>query len=636
MRFERQVARYLHQHGLISRELLERCSPVELSALSMSPLSVTQSQGSAADLIDLVPFEELDELIDDSLDDSLSADVDFKLEAKEKSPSQGLVTLKSPKEVILKSREVTPTQWLEGCAAVLGVRFMSEIDLDRVNLDYSQSLRVVYAKEFKILPLWREEGRLLVGIGDPSTQDALSAFYRLFSEPIEPVVIPEQPLIDAINKVFDRRAAASQVIDEIDEEQVVDVDAGLNDIDIDIIDTDDEAPIIRLVNAILSDAIKDRASDIHIEPFEREISIRFRVDGVLKDAFATPPPKRFHAPVASRIKVMAGLDIAEKRIPQDGRIKLKVAGKEIDIRLSTLPTAHGERLVMRILDKTSVLRDLSDIGMGDQVLVNINELITRSYGIILVTGPTGSGKTTSLYASLSKINSPTRNIITVEDPVEYQIGGISQTQVNSKVGLTFAAGLRSILRQDPDVVMIGEIRDRETAEIAIQASLTGHLVFSTLHTNDSAGAVTRLVDMGVEPFLISSSVIGMMAQRLVRTLCSACKEPVVPTDLELSQLGYTRERFLAESSGVVYQGRGCPECRGDGYRGRTGIYELLVVDDEIRGLIMGNVDSNTIKKRAIKKGMLTLRDDGTRKVFAGETSIAEVLRVTQDDLLSFD
>ena len=630
MRFERQVAQQLHRQGQISEELFQKACPDHSALLGLS--SFTISSKSAHSTID-----ELDESIEMIALDDL-ADLSDVNEVQE--PSLDEVPQKpsfvSPKEIILKAREIGENEWLEAAAQVIGLRFLPEIDLDRVNLDYSQSFRVVYAKEHKILPLWQEDGRLLVGIADPLTQNALSAFYRLFSEPIEPVLIPEQPLIDTINKVFDRRAAASQVIDEIDAEQVVDVDAGLNDIDIDIIDTDDEAPIIRLVNAILSDAIKDRASDIHIEPFEREISIRFRVDGVLKDAFSTPPPKRFHAPVASRIKVMAGLDIAEKRIPQDGRIKLKVAGKEIDIRLSTLPTAHGERLVMRILDKTSVLRDLSDIGMGTQVLTNINELITRSYGIILVTGPTGSGKTTSLYASLSKINSPTRNIITVEDPVEYQIGGISQTQVNSKVGLTFAAGLRSILRQDPDVVMIGEIRDRETAEIAIQASLTGHLVFSTLHTNDSAGAVTRLVDMGVEPFLISSSVIGMMAQRLVRTLCSSCKEPVVPTDVELSQLGYTRERFLQESSGVVYQGRGCPECRGAGYRGRTGIYELLVVDDEIRALIMANVDSNTIKKRAITKGMLTLRDDGTRKVFSGETSISEVLRVTQDDLLSFD
>ena len=537
-------------------------------------------------------------------------------------------------EELVSAKLLDENIMLSATAAVLGLRWSEEIDIDRIDFSLTQSLKVAYARESGSLPLWSEGGKVWVAIADPFNLDALDTLRLLYDKPLEPVLTRPQHLVDTINKVFDRRAAAAQVIDEIDEEQVVNAEAGIDDIDIDIIDADDEAPIIRLVNAILSQAIKERASDIHIEPFERHISVRFRVDGVLYEIIQ--PPKRFHASVSSRVKVMAGLDIAEKRIPQDGRIKLKVAGREIDIRLSTLPTAHGERIVMRILDKTSVLKDLADIGMGSQVLVNVNELITRSYGILLVTGPTGSGKTTSLYACLAKINSPVRNIITVEDPVEYQIGGISQTQVNDKVGLTFAAGLRSILRQDPDVVMIGEIRDHETAEIAIQASLTGHFVFSTLHTNDAAGAVTRLVDMGVEPFLIASSVVGMMAQRLVRTLCRHCRTTVVPTDTELQQLGYTRERLDAETGGQVYAPNGCEECLHTGYQGRTGIYELLVVDDEIRNLIMQNVDSNSIKKRAIKKGMMTLRDDGTRKVISGETSIAEILRVTQDDLLALD
>ena len=582
MRFERQVASRLYAKGVISKEVANEL------------ISPPPADGPALD-----------------------------------EAPQGSV-----RERLARQRLVSDAQWVEAVAETVGLKVFSHLALDKIQIEYTKALKVSYAKENRILPLWEEGGRLLVGVSDPLNMGPMSAFARLFSLPLEPVYVPEQVLIDVVNKVFDRRAAAAQVIDEIDQDQVVSADAGINDIDIDIIDADDEAPIIRLVNAILSQAIKERASDIHIEPFERYISVRFRVDGVLNEVIQ--PPKRFHASVSSRIKIMAGLDIAEKRIPQDGRIKLKVAGKEIDIRLSTLPTSFGERLVMRILDKTAVLKDLGHIGMGSQALAGMNELITRSYGIILVTGPTGSGKTTTLYASLAKINSPIRNIITVEDPVEYQLPGIGQTQVNDRVGLTFAAGLRSILRQDPDVVMIGEIRDRETAEIAIQASLTGHLVFSTLHTNDSAGAVTRLVDMGIEPFLISSSVIGMMAQRLVRTLCPACKEPVVPTDVELQQINYTRERFLAESQGYVYQARGCHECMGNGYRGRTGIYELLHVDDEIRGLIMANVDSNTIKKRAIIKGMMTLRDDGTRKVFAGDTSISEILRVTQDDLLSFD
>jgi general secretion pathway protein E len=542
--------------------------------------------------------------------------------------------IEPPSKTLMSKKLITADQWLQATAEVLGLKYLEKIDLDKVDNAFTQDLKVSFAKESLLLPLWRERNRVLIAIADPLNLDAFEALKYIIKHPLEPVVVPEQPLLDAINKVFDRRAAAAQVIDEIDEEQMAG-EAKINDIDIDIIDADDEAPIIRLVNAILAQAIKERTSDIHIEPFEKYISVRFRVDGILTEIIQ--PPKRFHASISSRIKVMAGLDIAEKRIPQDGRIKLKVAGKEIDIRLSTLPTAFGERLVMRILDKTAVLKDLAHIGMGDQVLDNMNDIITRSYGIILVTGPTGSGKTTTLYASLAKINSPAHNIITVEDPVEYQLPGISQTQVNAKVGLTFSAGLRSILRQDPDVVMIGEIRDRETAEIAIQASLTGHLVFSTLHTNDSAGAVTRLVDMGVEPFLVASSLIGMMAQRLVRTLCKHCKQPVSPSDFELQQLGYTRERFLKECpSGIVFEPKGCPECLNNGYRGRTGIYELLIVDDEIRALIMQNVDSGRIKKKAIIRGMKTLRDDGTRKVLLGETSMAEILRVTQDDLLSFD
>jgi general secretion pathway protein E len=516
----------------------------------------------------------------------------------------------------------------------LGIDWQEELDVDTIDFELSDSLPVSFARNNLVLPLWRRDGLIHVGIADPLDLNGLDAVRVALSEAVTPVALPEQTMLDAINKVFDRRAAADQVMSDIADEQVISGAEGIDQIDIDIIDADDEAPIIRLVNAILNQAVKARASDIHIEPFDRHIAVRFRVDGVLSEVLQ--PPKRFHASICSRVKVMSGLDIAEKRIPQDGRIKIKVAGKDIDIRLSTVPTSHGERLVMRLLDKTAVLQDLGHIGMGASVLTNVNELLGRSHGIILVTGPTGSGKTTTLYACLAKINSPTRNIITVEDPVEYQLNGIGQIQVNSKVGLSFSSGLRSILRQDPDVVMVGEIRDGETAEIAIQASLTGHLVFSTLHTNDAASAVTRLVDMGVEPFLVSSSVNGMMAQRLVRRLCNSCKKPVVPTETELAKLGYTREQFLAESPGHVYENVGCQECLDSGYRGRTGIYELLVVNDDIRHLIMKNVDSATLKKAAMQQGMATLRDDGARKVMSGETTISEVLRVTQDDLLNLE
>ena len=518
-------------------------------------------------------------------------------------------------------------------AEQLGFEFRAELDVDAIEVDLTEDLPVTFAKTHLVLPMARSGGRIVVAVANPLDAAPLDALRLRFRLPIEPLIVPRENLLDAINKVYDRRAGASQVMGDIKDEQIgISADDDIANIDVDIIDVDDEAPIIRLVNALLGEAVKKRASDIHIEPFERHISVRFRVDGVLSEVIQ--PPRRFAASITSRIKVMSGLDIAEKRVPQDGRIRIKVAGKDIDIRLSTVPTSHGERLVMRLLDKTAVLKDLGHIGMGDVALEVMNEMIVKSYGIILVTGPTGSGKTTTLYASLAKINSPVRNIITVEDPVEYQLGGIGQIQVNTKVGLTFAAGLRSILRQDPDVVMVGEIRDRETAEIAIQASLTGHLVFSTLHTNDASSAVTRLVDMGVEPFLVASSVICMMAQRLVRVLCQHCKRPAVPTEFELKTLGWTRDRFRAESGGHIFKPNGCAECLDSGYLGRTGIYEVLPVDDDIRPLIMANADSNTIKKLAIKKGMAMLRDDGARKCIAGVTSVEEIMRVTQDDMLS--
>ncbi|MBU0554299.1 type II secretion system ATPase GspE [Myxococcota bacterium] len=538
-------------------------------------------------------------------------------------------------EALLRINAVREMDLLTVTANAVGMRVLKELDVEDVDLELSHDMEIAFARAHQVLPLWRKSGRVQVGVADPLSQDPLDAMRVMFHEPIEPILVPEGPLNDAINKVFDRMASADSVLEGMNEEEIADHSDGLEIENFDLIDGTDDAPIIRLVNSILTDSVKERASDVHIEPFEHHISVRFRIDGVLKEKIQ--PPKRLHASISSRIKVMAGLDIAEKRIPQDGRIKLKVAGKEIDIRLSTVPTSHGERLVMRLLDKTTVLHDLDYIGMGDQVLLNMNNLLNSSYGIILVTGPTGSGKTTTLYSGLAKINSPTRNIITVEDPVEYQLGGIGQIQVNTKVGLTFAAGLRSILRQDPDVVMVGEIRDAETAEIAIQASLTGHLVFSTLHTNDAASAVTRLVDMGVQPFLVSSSVIGMLAQRLIRTLCPHCKERVVPSEDDLMQLGYTRERFLRMTPGYVFRPKGCQECLDSGFKGRSGIYELILVDDDIRGLITKNVPSNEIKKMAImKKGMLTLRDDGARRVMMGDTSIAEVLRVTQDDNLDLE
>lgn len=391
----------------------------------------------------------------------------------------------------------------------------------------------------------------------------------------------------------------------------------------DLLESEDDAPIIRLINALLTEAIKENASDIHIESFEHDLVVRFRVDGVLREILK---PQRVLAPLlVSRIKVMAKLDIAEKRLPQDGRISLKIAGRAVDVRVSTIPAGHGERVVLRLLDKQAGRLNLQHLGMAEKEQQKLDQLIHQPHGIILVTGPTGSGKTTTLYAGLTRLNDKSRNILTVEDPIEYYLDGIGQTQVNTKVDMTFARGLRAILRQDPDVVMVGEIRDLETVQIAVQASLTGHLVLSTLHTNTAAGAVTRLRDMGVEPFLLSSSLIGVLAQRLVRILCDECKKPHTASAVECKTLGVSDD-----NPPTIYSPQGCPKCNQLGYRGRTGIYELIPVDDKLRNMIHDGSGEHDMEKyaRTLSPG---IRDDGMRRVLAGETSLEEVLRVTYED-----
>ncbi len=390
----------------------------------------------------------------------------------------------------------------------------------------------------------------------------------------------------------------------------------------DLLESDDDAPIIRLINAVLTEAVKENASDIHVEPFENRLVVRFRVDGVLREVIQS---RRAVAPlVVSRIKVMSKLDIAEKRLPQDGRISLRIAGRAVDVRVSTLPSGHGERVVMRLLDKQAGRLDLAELGMEGGAQQIIDDMIHKPHGIMLVTGPTGSGKTTTLYAGLERINDNSRNIMTVEDPIEYFIDGIGQTQVNTKVDMTFARGLRAILRQDPDVVMVGEIRDLETAEIAVQASLTGHLVLSTLHTNTAVGAVTRLRDMGVEPFLLSSSLVGVLAQRLVRVLCQACREPYDATERERSIMG-----VLESAPMTLYRAHGCDTCNGSGFRGRTGIYELVSVDDRMRTMIHDGASEHEMERyaRTITPGIM---DDGRRKVYEGITTLEEVMRVTRE------
>jgi len=391
----------------------------------------------------------------------------------------------------------------------------------------------------------------------------------------------------------------------------------------DLLEADDDAPIIKLINALLTEAIKENASDIHVETFENDLKVRFRVDGVLREVLS--PGKKLAPLLVSRIKVMAKLDIAEKRIPQDGRIALKIANRGVDVRVSTIPSSHGERVVMRLLDKQAGRLEFSHLGMPENLMAEMDTLLHKPHGIILVTGPTGSGKTTTLYAGLTLLNNAKRNILTVEDPVEYLLNGIGQTQVNSKVDMTFARGLRAILRQDPDVVMVGEIRDLETAEIAVQASLTGHLVLSTLHTNTASGAVTRLQDMGIEPFLLSSSLLGVLAQRLVRTLCSNCKVAATANEKECELMG-----FDFSHSPTIYHAGGCAECNHSGYRGRQGIFELVTIDEETRSMIHNGAGELEIERHARQKGF-SIRDDGKRRIMEGITTVEEVLRVTRED-----
>ncbi len=482
-----------------------------------------------------------------------------------------------------------------------------------------------WAKNYLAIPISESENEIVVATSEPDNINLIEQLQICFGKIIKIVAAPEDEILKAINSVKTRlmNNRSNDLKSDDNEDDIND------ELKIDVTDAeDDDAPIIRYVNAMIFKANTERASDIHVEPFENEVKVRFRIDGVLYDIASEN--KMFQAGIASRIKIMAGLNIAEKRLPQDGRIGIKIAGKDVDIRVSTVPTAFGERIVLRILDQTSTVLDLEQLGIIGKNLNTVQNLIKKPNGIILVTGPTGSGKTTTLYSCLSYINQPELNILTVEDPIEYQIPGIGQMQVNPKIGFTFASGLRAILRQDPDVVMVGEIRDAETADIAIQASLTGHLVLSTLHTNDSAGAIARLLDMGVEPFLVSSSLLAIMAQRLVRRLCPACKEEYELSDEELKKLGISPQKLKSRKA-YRAGSKNCTFCQNAHYRGRTGIHELLLIDEELRSLIIQRMDASTIKKVAFKKGFKTLRMDGATKVLAGMTSVQEVLLVTHEN-----
>jgi len=534
-------------------------------------------------------------------------------------------------EVLVRMKAATEEQVLRALAIQLDLPFVARIEADSVPRDLVKAIPINFAKQARVLPLGTSGDAVRVAVADPLDTAAQDSVAMLLGRPVSPEVSPPQVIVDAINRAYDRASDShDRLMEDLDTEDLESVAHELEE-PTDLLDADDEAPIIRLVNSLMFRAVKERASDIHINPEERDISVRYRIDGVLREVIR--PPKRFQASIASRIKIMGGLNIAEKRLPQDGRIRIKIAGRDVDIRLSTIPTANGERIVMRLLDKSAVLLDLGELGFEEWQLKVMDGLITRSHGIVLVTGPTGSGKTTTLYGALAKINSPDLNILTIEDPVEIPLKGVGQVQVNPKIDLTFANGLRSFLRQDPDVIMVGEIRDLATAEIAIQASLTGHLVLSTVHTNDAAGAITRLADMGVQPFLVASSLVGVLAQRLVRVLCPACKEAYAPTPEELEQAGITPG--ILERAGNptrIYRAVGCDACQGTGYQGRTGIYELMLVDDDLRQLILKNVDSASIKRKAMEHGMMSLLDHGSFKVARGITTAAEVLSVTAEDL----
>ena len=510
----------------------------------------------------------------------------------------------------------------------------SQFGMDVINLaDYMVSDDILamvprqIARRYKIIPVYKHNNTLTVAIGDPMDVETIDSLRYILKVNVEPVVASKADIEGALNRYYGSADdAVENMLQEITE----------GEIDLEVVKTHDQieesrdseadAPIIKLVGLLIMEAYRNRASDIHIEPLERRLRVRYRIDGMLHEV--DNPPKKLQAAVISRLKIMANMSIAEKRVPQDGRIQIPVMGRVLDLRVSCLPTNHGESIVMRILDKSSLLLGLGDLGFFSDQQEVMNRLISLPDGVFLVTGPTGSGKTTTLYACLNSINRPDRKIITVEDPVEYQLSGINQVQVNADINLTFAAALRSILRQAPNIVMIGEIRDLETANIAVQASLTGHLVFSTLHTNDAPSAVTRLIDMGVKPFLVASSCRAIMAQRLMRKICHRCKEPYTPTQYEMDALKMDAKELQKTT---VYRGRGCPECGKTGYRGRTGVYEIFELNEEVRQLVYERVPSNVLRARAREMGMRTLREDGVRKIMAGVTTPEEVISITQGD-----
>jgi general secretion pathway protein E len=492
---------------------------------------------------------------------------------------------------------------------------------------FLQRVPVQFARHHTLIGVGEEDGTMAVATCAPLDVQPMDELAAMLDRVVEPVLAPRAEITALLNKAYQQKIdVVSEMLEDLDEGDMAGIEKEIEKAQ-DLLDIANKAPIIKLVNMVLFQALKMRASDVHIQPYEDKLQIRYRIDGILYDMMT--PPKKIQDAIISRVKVMGKMDIAERRLPQDGRATIRLGDGEVDIRISSVPTNHGERIVMRLLDKTARLYDLEEIGLDAEHLRRVKQFIDCSHGIILVTGPTGSGKTTTLYGSLKRMNSAEYNIMTIEDPIEYHLPGVSQIEVNVKKGLSFANGLRSLVRQDPDIIFVGEIRDLETAQIAVQASLTGHLVFSTLHTNDAAGAVTRLLDLGVEPYLASSSLIGVIAQRLVRLICKHCRTPYEPTPEELADIGLTRDQL---EGGMLHKGSGCPNCLNTGYWDRTGIYEILVVNEHVRDQIMTRTGSSLIKQDAVRTGMRTLRQDGADKVRRGLTTVEEVLRVTQMDV----
>lgn len=545
------------------------------------------------------------------------------LKTQEEDPSQRLGS------ILVDLGHLSEDNLLRGIAKQLDLRFYEKLPVDDIDPELVAGIPMQFCKEHQIVPIAKDSFNITVALVDPLNIYPLDDLRLILSTNIITIISPPRTILGAINRVYERSSDASQkAIDELsvpDEGADEDLEESARDL---LESSDDEKPIIRLVNSLLARAVKENASDIHIEPYETEIAVRLRVDGILRDAMRVP--KKAHGSLVSRIKIIGRLNIAEKRVPQDGRISIKVAGKDIDVRLSVLPTSQGERIVMRLLDKSQGAKRLDQMGLSDNLLNTWVDLVNQKHGILLVTGPTGSGKSTLLYASILQINTQDINILTIEDPVEYNLAGIGQVQVQSKVGMTFSSGLRSILRQDPDVVMIGEIRDKETAQIAIQASMTGHLVLSTLHTNDTPSSITRLMDFDIEPFKVASSLLGVMATRLMRRLCHNCRQSYRPSQSEIDIIG--RELYESQGSPKIYrEGPGCESCSGMRYQGRLAIHELLPLDEKIKELIATTQDANAIRKMALDHGLVTLRENALQKVLLGLTSIEEALRATQSE-----